>query len=84
MDTQFELKPLVGFFGLYKWYVIKDVTWFYNQNGRRQVETFLEERFKFVPHVNYQILAISVIIVLILLLVSLVIGTSIRKRCRNE
>ena len=26
MDTQIELKPLVSTIGLYKWYVIKDVT----------------------------------------------------------
>ena len=81
MDTQFVLKPLIGFFGLYKYYVIKDVTWFYNQHGRRQVETFLEERFKFVPHVNEQIMAIIFFAVLLLVVVGLGIGRIIRSCC---
>ena len=51
MDTQFELQPLVGVFGLYKSYVIKDLTRFYNLNGRRQVENLLEKNLGYIPSV---------------------------------
>ena len=41
MDVQFELPEMIGLFGLYKYYIVKDTTNFYNTHGRRQVEDFL-------------------------------------------
>ena len=52
MDTQFVLRPIIGAFGLYKSYVVKDLTHFYNMNGRRQVEDFLEVNLKWVPGIQ--------------------------------
>jgi hypothetical protein len=43
MDVQFELPEMIGLFGLYKYYIIKDTTSFYNKRARRYVEDFLKE-----------------------------------------